>query len=253
MSHRDVAGSNRLGLAVAAGLAAFGLARGEALVIDDWSAPHAASVLSPDGTATTLATGSGILGGEREITVTRSSGVAITMAASGGSLAHGQIAGSLGTGEVIWDGTDGGGALDPIGLGGVDLTDALIAAAISISLFFDDVPLSLALTVWTDAANASEMVVSLPGGIPPDPPLGLVLAFASFTVVSGAGADFTNVGAVRLAINGSASAGLDLEIGPVETVAAPDPATGLLFAGGLFGLGLTRRMAGRRRAVLSGG
>ena len=153
--------------ALLVGLWYLGSTEAHALTIDTWSDAQTTTVITPSGSATTQVTGLGILGGEREITVTRTAGVAVTMAAAAGSLAYGQIAGSLGTGEVIWDGVDGGGALDPTGLGGVDFTDAAASTAISIPLLFDDLPASLTLTVYTDGANSSQFSVLLAGNIPP--------------------------------------------------------------------------------------
>jgi hypothetical protein len=234
--------------AVLVGLCCLSPLEARSITIDAWSAEQTTTVISPSGSATTVATGAGILGGEREITLTRASGVAVTMAASGGSLAYGQIAGSVGTGTVIWDGVDGGGALDPTGLGGVDFTDAATSAAISIPLLFNDLPASLRLTAYTDGANASQVTVALPGGIPPDPQTALTILFSSFSVLSGTGADFSNIGAFILEVDGSAAAGLDLEVGAVETIPTPEPRTAFLLGVGLMGLTLhARRMAAERK------
>jgi len=222
--------------AVLVGLWYLSPAEARSLTIDDWSDAQTTTVISPSGSATTLATGVGILGGEREITVTRTSGVAVTMAASGGSLAYGQIAGSLGTGTVIWDGVDGGGGLDPTGLGGVDFTDAATSAAISIPLLFDDLSASLTLIAYTDGANSSQVSVTLPGSIPPDPQGVLTIPFSSFSVLSGTGADFSNIGAFTLEIDGTTAPGLDFEMGAATTGPVPEPRTALLLGVGLAGL-----------------
>jgi hypothetical protein len=216
-----------------------------ALLIDAWSAEQTTTVISPAGSAASELAGAGIVGGEREILLTRSSGPAVTIAASTGSLAHGQIAGSLGTATVVWDGADVLGVLDPTGLGGVDFTDGATSAAISIPLLFGDLPASLILTAYTDAGNVSQAIVALPGSIPPDPPLVLIVPFGAFGVLSGVGADFANIGALSLLLDGSSASGLDLEIGELRTVAVPEPGAALLLGLGLAGLAGVRRSAKR--------
>jgi hypothetical protein len=231
------------------GLGCFVAPEARSITIDAWTTEQTTTVSSPASSASTVATGAGVLGGEREISVTRASGPVVTMSASSGSLAYGQIAGALGTGSVIWDGVDGGGALDPTGLGGVDFTDAATSTEISIPLLFSDLPGVLTLTAYTDGANASQFTMVLPGGIPPDPQSVLTILFSSFGVLAGSGADFSNIGAFVLEVDGSSQAGLDLETGVIQTVATPELQTAFLLGAGLIGLSLLgrRRVARTRR------
>jgi hypothetical protein len=219
------------------------------ITIDAWTTEQTTTVSSPASSASTVATGAGVLGGEREISVTRASGPVVTMSAASGSLAYGQIAGALGTGSVIWDGVDGGGALDPTGLGGVDFTDAATSTEISIPLLFSDLPGVLRLTAYTDGANASQFTMVLPGSIPPDPQSVLTILFSSFGVLAGSGADFSNIGAFVLEVDGSSQAGLDFETGVIQTIATPELQTAFLLGAGLMGLSLRarRRVARTRR------
>jgi hypothetical protein len=231
------------------GLGCFVAPEARSITIDAWTTEQTTTVSSPASSASTVATGAGVLGGEREISVTRASGPVVTMSASSGSLAYGQIAGALGTGSVIWDGVDGGGALDPTGLGGVDFTDAATSTEISIPLLFSDLPGVLTLTAYTDGANASQFTMVLPGGIPPDPQSVLTILFSSFGVLAGSGADFSNIGAFVLEVDGSSQAGLDFETGVIQTIATPELQTAFLLGAGLIGLSLLgrRRVARTRR------
>jgi hypothetical protein len=89
----------------------------------------------------------------------------------------------------------------------------------------------------------------LPGGIPPDPQSVLTILFSSFGVLAGSGADFSNIGAFVLEVDGSSQAGLDLETGVIQTVATPELQTAFLLGAGLIGLSLLgrRRVARTRR------
>jgi hypothetical protein len=216
------------------------------ITIDAWTVDQTTTASSPAGSASTVVTGVGILGGEREISVTRTSGPVVTMSSGSGSLAYGQIAGALGTGTVIWDGVDGGGTLDPTGLGGVDFTDGAASTAITIPILFSDLPGVLRLTAYTDGANWSQAVIGLPGNIPPDPQSALTVLFSSFSVLGGSGADFGNIGAFVLEVDGTGHAGLDLETGTIETVATPELHTVFLIGAGLAGLSLRARRAAAR-------
>ena len=250
MLFRSLGKVDRLGWrqAVLVGLGFLVAPEARAITIDDWTVEQTTTVSSPASSASTVATGAGMLGGEREISVTRASGPLVTMSASSGSLAYGQIAGALGTGSVIWDGVDGGGSLDPIGLGGVDFTDGATSAAISIPLLFSDLPGVLRLTAYTDGANASRATVVLPGSIPPNPQSVLTVLFSSFSILAGSGADFSNIGAFVLEVDGSSQAGLDLETGAIQTVETPELQTAFLLGVGLMGLSLrARRRAARTR------
>jgi hypothetical protein len=227
-------------------LVAAGTAR--SLWIDRFETDQSTAVLTPDTSASDEASGTGMIGGERDITVTRTSGVGVTAITSMGTFAYGHIAASEGMGTLVWDGPDGSPILDAIGLGGVDFTDGGLSSAISMSVLFDDFSAPLILTVYTDADNFSEATVMLPGGIPPDPQALLLVPFKNFTAVGGTGADFTDVGAFSITIDGSSTPALDVEIDSIQTTSTPEPSPAALLTGGLVVLA----WLGRRTSVPTG-
>lgn len=220
----------------------------QALMIDDFSTAQTLTVVTPGTSATDETSGAGIAGGERDMEVTRSTGVGITMIATTGSLSYGHIAGSEGTGRIIWDGIDGDPLLNPTGLGGLDFTDGGASDAFGLSILLNDFAAPLTLIAYSDAANFSTATVLLPGNIPPDPLEILTILFTDF-VPTGSGADFANIGALELLIDGSAVSALDLELGFIQTlgtIPVPEPSTSVLLLGGLLGIACTKR---RRRSL----
>lgn len=206
-----------------------------ALLIDDFTTGQGVNALDPQTTDADQGSGAGILGAERDLEVTRTSGFLVTMGTSSGRLVYGQVGGGVGVGRIVWDGADGDAGLDPTGLGGADFSDGGASSAIAIDLFLDDAPIDLVLTAYTDATSVSTATVSLPGGIPPAAPVTLLVDFADFGVVSGSGVDFSNVGALELLIDGSALSSVNVEFEGIRTV--PEPAAALLLGLGLLALG----------------
>jgi len=215
-----------------------------ALLIDDFSTAQGVNALDPQATDANQVIGAGIVGSERDLEVTRTSGFLVTMGTSAGRLVYGQVGGGVGSGRIAWDGTDSDAALDPSGLGGVDFGDGGASSMLAIELLLDDVPIDVVLVAYTDAANSSTATVSLPGGIPPAAPVTLLVDFADFGVLSGSGVDFSNVGAFELLVDGSALSSVNIEFEAIRTI--PEPAPALLVAFGLLALALLAG-PGRRR------
>jgi hypothetical protein len=94
----------------------------EAILIDDFSTGQTVLVWDPAVSGDSQVSGSGILGGERDVVVTRASDFGVAMAAFGDVLTYVHAANSEGTGLIVWDGADGDSAVDPTGLGGIDFT-----------------------------------------------------------------------------------------------------------------------------------
>jgi uncharacterized repeat protein (TIGR01451 family) len=196
----------------------------QSITIDDFSTNQSALVLTfpPAGTsASSSASGAGILGGERDLQINLTGGVIagnqLTSAASTGSFTYSQDATITGNGMIQWDGADGSPALNATGLGGVDLTVGGTQDGLLMNVFVDDVPVNVVITVYTDAGNASAMTVALPGAIFASP-TNFVLPYSGFATTLGTGANFANVGAITLSL-GSITSAPDLVIDFLQTTA----------------------------------
>jgi len=213
-----------------------GTGRAGAILIDDFSTDQMVIWLGGLGSASSQVSGAGILGGERDMEVTVVSNVGVIMAASLDTLNYAHAFTSEGTGLIVWDGPDGAATLDPTGLGGVDFTDGGTEDKIAIPLLSSNLVAPMVLTAYTDAVNYSTATVSLPGGTPPQ--LRLIVLHTDFIAApGGTGADFANIGAFSLLINGSSTPGLTAGFGSV----VPEPSTATLLLFGIVGIVTIRR------------
>ncbi len=158
--------------------------------VDDFSTPQGPITQSGAiGSMTDMATGAGILGSERTIRVTlaNASGSA-TSEVTGGNITF--VCDQDADLEVWWDG-DTMSAFNTTGLGGVDLTQSMMQDRLTINVNANDnTGANMGVTVYTDGSNSSEHQFTMPSS-------GSVeLMFSNFNTLSGAGADFTNVGLV---------------------------------------------------------
>ena len=157
------------------------------------------------------------IGGERDIEVNMTAGnaFAVIRVFTNGEYNHGQEPSVTGASEIVWDGPDGDGStLDPVGLGGVDLTAGNTQDAFNLVLSSADLNSTLELEVYTDAGNVSAHTIALPGAVAS--PESLVIPYSVFTPLAGAGADFTNVGAILFRIDGNAVPALDVVVDLLE-------------------------------------
>jgi len=134
---------------------------------------------------------------------------------------------------VIWD-ADGGIGADNVvktnGLGGADLTDGNTELGFVFDLIFIDLNVTIDLTVWDMAGNNDTFNHNFPIAVD-----NYFIPFTEFV-----GVDPTNVGAIRLVLNGPA--GWDAIFNIVDTrTGIPVPAPLALIGLGLFGLGAVRR------------
>jgi uncharacterized repeat protein (TIGR01451 family) len=159
-------------------------------------------------TASSSASGAGILGGERDMQINLTAGVIAgnteTAVVSSGFFSYSQDATIAGNGVLQWDGNDGSATLNTTGLGGIDLTSGGTQDAFLLNVFFDDLPVNSVITVYTDAGNASSVTVALPGLV--FSATNFAIPYSSFTTTLGAGADFTNVGAITLSVGSTVTA-----------------------------------------------
>jgi uncharacterized repeat protein (TIGR01451 family) len=181
----------------------------QSITIDSFATNQATQTLTfpPSGTSSAASvSGAGILGGERDLEIDLSggttSGNTLSAGVAGGTFNYAQGATITGMARLQWDGTDGSSTVNPTGLGGIDLTAAGTQDAILLQLVSDDLPADLTLTVYTDSGNGSLLTFSLPGSIAA--PADVVLPYSAFAPVLGAGADFTNVGAITLSLGSTA-------------------------------------------------
>jgi len=193
------------------------------ITIDDFSTNQSALTLTfpPAGTsASSSVSGAGILGGERDLQINLTAGVIAgnteTAVVSSGFFSYSQDATIAGNGVLQWDGTDGAPGLNATGLGGIDLTVGGTQDAFLMNVFFDDLPVNVVITVYTDAGNASALSFSLPGLLFSS--TNFALPYSSFATTLGTGANFANVGAITLSV-GSTTTAPDLVIDFLQTTA----------------------------------
>ena len=103
-----------------------------------------------------------------------------------------------------YDGIDGSISLDATGLGGVSLTGDATgtpvdpAAGLVVFTRSDAAGETLTITVHSDGSNSSSTTIAVPLNLTSTEET--FVPFSAFSVVSGTGADFTNVGAIEATV-----------------------------------------------------
>jgi hypothetical protein len=211
-----------------------------ALIIDPFTT--AQTVFAGGVNPTTVSQGiaaPGALGGNRLLTVQRTTGTGIVYAdVSGGLMSHGNGPANAGIVSAAYDG-NADTTFDPsTGLGGIDLTQggtnnglvfnyhADLAGAVIIARIYSSA---------TDFSVGSINTLSTGGFVGPGITDGIL--FSSMSIGGGAGANFSSVRGVVLSIDGSNVPALDLQISSVLSDIVPEPASlSLLAIGSLFTL-----------------
>ncbi|HBS29207.1 MAG TPA: hypothetical protein DEB06_07085 [Phycisphaerales bacterium] len=219
------------------------------MLLDSFSTTQQISIgpggVNPATASSSVGTGGTSVGGARTLELTRDTGgtvVATRVNIDAGILGFGTEPGVGGGLMAIYDG-DLDPALNPTGLGGVDFTESGDNASVRVTYRYD-LALEFFVTVYTDAGNASRASFVFGGTAGFNGPFNVaLLPFASFTPILGAGADFTNIGAMTFsASTTSPTLGADFQLDTIDlTREVPTP--GALALIGLAGV----VVAGRRR------
>lgn len=256
-AHSTTARPRRVVAALALALAGVAPQAQATLIVDGFAGTLGVNIPSGGSNPSSIAAGnlnSAVLGGARGLVFERTSGAGAAAASidAGGSglLRVDSAPADTVTARLQWDGDTNANALDPFGLGAVDLTEGGLN-----TMFFiaqrANAPTSLlaagtlTLIVHSAAGVASASIDSLAVAFD-DAFVDLELPFAAFA----GGVDFTQVGAIELWISGAKTPGLVLEIDTLgvrgPTTPVPAPATLTLAGLALAAAGVARRRPPRR-------
>lgn len=146
------------------------------------------------------------LGGERDVVVTYLSGsgqVSIQINQFGSHLLAFEAGLSVvGTATIQYDGPDNDPlALDPTGLGSVDLSGGSARAGLLLATRGDSPGATAVIRLYSDGANYSSTTITIPDQAPIEE---FFVPFSAFAIAGGTGADFASIGAIELHINGVA-------------------------------------------------
>jgi len=202
------------------------LSNASALIIEDWTVDQVGGLqinwdgmtALPTSVQGSVPTGINAIGGERDIQTNLITGTQPGIASSKVELAAYIVGFETtlnGNSIVQWDGADGSPVLNPVGLGCVDLLAE--GNSLTLTVISDDLPCTVVMNVYTDAANWSTHTFNLPGGVFAPTPYPVALP-GGFAVGGGAGADFSCVGAITLQVtpDNPQIGALDMSLGPIS-------------------------------------
>ncbi len=201
------------------------------LLVDDFSQVQTQlqdTVTDGNALTSTSAFSASILGGYRDLYINKVAEAAddanpdgVKIGVSGGVLRFSQDTGQRGQGIVRWDGAhfDNFATIDATGLGGLNFASQ--AVGFQLKVLSTDAGFPFTLNVYTDASNYSSLTLVAGGVGTFFVPFSL---FSTLGVSTGAGANFSSVGALEAIINtGGAVKDVDLQIDMVSVV--PEPAS----------------------------
>ncbi len=180
------------------------------------------AILSAVGTTvSSSATGTSIIGGERDIQVTAGTKVKAEVEVAYGELnIASNLAGYNGNTDALstiayevvvqWDGLDGSSALDEDGLGGMDLTGL---SGFLVEVLSSDGFGTFTVQITDTDGNTYSMVYPIIE-VDASSPVSFFIAFSDF-----AGLDFSDIGSIQLTVNGTGNT--DIRIASIEAVPEP--------------------------------
>ncbi|MGH8500422.1 MAG: hypothetical protein ACRERV_16675, partial [Methylococcales bacterium] len=174
----------------------------QSFVIDDFSTLQT-NITAGAIPASSSASGAGILGGERDLAITRTAGtgtcdLGVPIA---NILNFNSGANATCLGDFVYDGSDGSSTLMATGLSGFDLTRSGSQDALFVRVEGTEPNItSMVVRVFTNATDFSDSTLMIPASIVS--PTDITIPFASFLVAGGSGANFANVGAIRFRYTG---------------------------------------------------
>ena len=181
--------------------------------------------------------GPGIVGGFRDAEATSSGGplLSTNVLIDGGVFNFSNAAASSGSALLTWDGNDDPAVLDPLGLGGVDLTVGGLADRFDLEVISADLPgLQVTISITDMFSNTSSLTQLFT-----DPILAPSNEQFAFADLIGT-ADLSNVGSIQLHLDGPPE--IDARIATFTTTDVPEPLTilGTLIAGSI-GVAMKKR------------
>ncbi|MDY7002721.1 MAG: PEP-CTERM sorting domain-containing protein [Cyanobacteriota bacterium] len=214
-----------------------GTTQANALLIDDFSVRQDTGLqpLPSIPSSSQVGPDISIIGGFRDIEVMGDADDTIEtrIRATGTALSFSNDDGTTGFGTIVWDGDDDPTVLDPMGLGGIDLTDhdGVAVDRLLVEIISADLAgLELHFNIYDLVGGVSTLLRDFG-------PIGDSVTEAFLFDNFMGDADFTNVGAIELKISGPAE--IDARLAMIETGKrrVPEPLTSLWTLAGVSALG----------------
>lgn len=209
-----------IALSTAALLTIAGVVLAAALQIDDFDVGTLSISVFSTGptTASAIDAAGSPLGGDREAVLTWVSGAGGATANIDGSntnrLNFNQDNGVKSTLLLRWDGVDAQPTVNNQGLT-ADLTGGGTNDGLDFEVVNDDTPARVTFRIYSTAANWSQYILNLPGGINFPAHVDFFVPFGpgnGWTIGGGTGADFAAVTSIEAIIDGTVTAGVDVAI-----------------------------------------